>query len=745
VKTARLPEGWLTVVTLVIVLVCAVASVVEAKWVDHISILYTLVVAGTAAGLVASRVRVPVWILHLAGSVVGFGAVVSTVASTLNRGDGLTEKIGVLGLRVITWARVVREGGFGTEPVLFLLLLAVGGWTVGYISAWWVFRRHSAVVPLAASGAVLVVNISYASETLSYVLPYAVAALLLVTRLNYYRQEQTWIREGLRFDRGIWRATLPIGVAVGIVAAAFGWYAPEIPPRDDVNQVTYEVQRPVKDFQWQFNRLFGGIRGRGGIVWAASVSGFGNAMNLSGQFRLADYEVLRVWSPQARYWRAVVYDRYNGQGWTMNQPISSTRLAPGDARLAPTKYEDRIEVTQIVEVVQSRGDYLVGSSEPIRVDTAVVAESLVRPQRQVADEPNPIGEPLALRAPMIPGKTYQVTSSVSVADSNSLRQAGTDYPADIRSRYTRLPAIPQRVRDLAASLTADASNPYDKARAIEAYLRTLPYSLDIPPPPPDRDGVDYFLFDVKAGYCDYYASAMAVMARSVGIPARVVTGYATGSRDSVEEPFIVRDSNAHSWVEVYFPKYGWIEFEPSSYRPAIEHVGLAQFDSLSGIEFSDTPVDSEYLPFDPAMDYFYESPFGGIFEPNDGTGPLRIAGLIALLVALVSTVAYTIWHLTLRGLAPVPATYARVVTLASLLRDRPRAAETPLDYAGRLSQRSPTLHRHLARVAQAYTTYRWGRDHDGRADPLVLETAWREIRRGLISAVPERLRRRLRS
>ena len=83
--------------------------------------------------------------------------------------------------------------------------------------------------------------------------------------------------------------------------------------------------------------------------------------------------------------------------------------------------------------------------------------------------------------------------------------------------------------DLAKELTANMANPYDKAKAIEAYLRTYPYSLDIKPPPPDRDVADYFLFDQKIGYCDYYATSMVVLSRAVGLPARLVIGYANGS------------------------------------------------------------------------------------------------------------------------------------------------------------------------------------------------------------------------
>jgi transglutaminase-like putative cysteine protease len=119
-------------------------------------------------------------------------------------------------------------------------------------------------------------------------------------------------------------------------------------------------------------------------------------------------------------------------------------------------------------------------------------------------------------------------------------------------------------------LTSAEPTPYDRARAIEQYLRTFPYSLDVPHPPPDQDLVDYFLNDLRKGYCDYYASAMVVLARAAGIPARLAIGYANGTYDLNSRRFLVTEADAHSWVEVFFPNIGWVAFEPTAGRPALE-------------------------------------------------------------------------------------------------------------------------------------------------------------------------------
>jgi hypothetical protein len=120
------------------------------------------------------------------------------------------------------------------------------------------------------------------------------------------------------------------------------------------------------------------------------------------------------------------------------------------------------------------------------------------------------------------------------------------------------------VRNLADELTANIQNPYDKAKAIEAHLRAYPYSLDVTPPPPNQDVADYFLFDLKTGYCDYYATSMIVLARAAGLPARLVIGYSSGIYNPTKAEYVIREANAHSWVEVYFAGIGWVEFEPTA-------------------------------------------------------------------------------------------------------------------------------------------------------------------------------------
>jgi len=180
-------------------------------------------------------------------------------------------------------------------------------------------------------------------------------------------------------------------------------------------------------------------------------------------------------------------------------------------------------------------------------------------------------ERAAVEQAALGGRTYRADSRVPLVSVAQLRLAGSDYPEWVRERYLALPdELPARVRDLALDLTATEATPYERARAIERYLRTFTYTLDLPALPPGQDVADYFLFELQRGYCDYFATAMAVLARAARVPARLVIGYASGTYDPTQARYVVTEADAHSWVEVYFPGYGWIEFEPTSGRSPIE-------------------------------------------------------------------------------------------------------------------------------------------------------------------------------
>ena len=158
---------------------------------------------------------------------------------------------------------------------------------------------------------------------------------------------------------------------------------------------------------------------------------------------------------------------------------------------------------------------------------------------------------------------YSALSDLAEPDPGSLRTASGPIPQLIEEVYLQLPPVDPAVRQMALDVTRDADSAYDKARAIEEYLQAnYGYTLDLPPAMPD-DPIAYFLLDLRQGHCEFFASAMAVMLRSLGIPTRLVNGFLQGSFNDISGQYTVRASDAHTWVEVYFPGYGWVGFDPT--------------------------------------------------------------------------------------------------------------------------------------------------------------------------------------
>jgi hypothetical protein len=166
------------------------------------------------------------------------------------------------------------------------------------------------------------------------------------------------------------------------------------------------------------------------------------------------------------------------------------------------------------------------------------------------------------------GLDYDVTSQVPEWRGDALREAPGDIPDDVRDSFLQLPELNQDVTDLAQTLTANVSTEYDKAIALQNYLHSDQFHYDINAPKGhSSDALSSFLFTTKTGYCEQFAGSFAVMARAVGLPARVAIGFTSGIQDE-RDPTLwhVRGKHAHAWPEVYFEGYGWVPFEPTPGR-----------------------------------------------------------------------------------------------------------------------------------------------------------------------------------
>jgi transglutaminase-like putative cysteine protease len=253
------------------------------------------------------------------------------------------------------------------------------------------------------------------------------------------------------------------------------------------------------------------------------------------------------------YWRWLTYDIYNGNGWTTSPTENKSYSA--NTAIQPINPQYQV-IRQQVEKSSADDNRLYWTGALIK------ANQLFNVSWRTQPNSNPLVADML--GAIMDKQSYQADSLIPILSANELRASPQGYPKEIQ-KYLLLPTvIPQRVVELSREITKNFYNPYDKAKAIETYLRAYPYSLQIPPPPSNRDIADYFLFDLKTGYCDYYATSMIVLARASGIPARLVIGYSNGTYNARKAEYAIREENAHSWVEVYFTGIGWVEFEPTA-------------------------------------------------------------------------------------------------------------------------------------------------------------------------------------
>jgi transglutaminase-like putative cysteine protease len=296
------------------------------------------------------------------------------------------------------------------------------------------------------------------------------------------------------------------------------------------------------------------------------VSGFGNDVNLGeiGQIQQSSTVVMHVTlegkhpAPESIKWRGTALYSFDGRRWTSAAggdtvprilgEIDFTRAHArlGDAEHAgfePLRYRVLMEpigmdVFFLPPVVHT----LYGNYRAVHIDEGGAIYNADR-ERQIT--------------------AYTGVSNIAQPSPAQLRGAVGELPARISLRYLQTPRVDRRVPALAQSVTASATTPYEKAAALELYLRTnFGYTLQLPSAPV-ADPLANFLFERKQGHCEYFASAMAVMLRTLGIPSRIVNGFRNGEYNDVTGSYIIRARDAHSWVEAWFPDAGWIAFDPT--------------------------------------------------------------------------------------------------------------------------------------------------------------------------------------
>jgi hypothetical protein len=328
---------------------------------------------------------------------------------------------------------------------------------------------------------------------------------------------------------------------------------------------------------------------------------------------------------------------------------------------------------------------------------------------------------------------YTVSALVSRATAGQLRLAGTEYPEWVKARYLQLPArLPGRVRALSRELTNSAGSPYDAAEAIQSYLRRITYDQFISAPPAGVDVVDWFLFVNRRGYCDYYASAMAMLCRASGIPARISQGYTPGEFDADLDTFHVRQLDAHAWPEVYFPRYGWIAFEPTSSEPVLARPEEVEGGLLPGIlGLPGLTLSEEEDKYGPDEGLAEDSALVEVDVAQSSAWSSRVTGLALVLAGtslVIAVCAAAWWAYSLRGLGVVARAYEQVRRLGRLLGERHQEYQTPAEYGESLARHVTAGRPQIRRLMALYVKQRFSRGRRSAADEAEASENWRRLR-----------------
>lgn len=702
-----------------------------AGWVPGTSVVIGVALLGAVALGAAAMLGVPSWLA------LGAGALAAPVVASYAAGVGP----GLLPLQVATWAREVAAGAAGVDDrllraVLCLLLWLAGGWL-----AWSALRWRKSMLGLGPAGVVMATNVlNFPSGQDFFVLAFLVLALTLLIWTTYQRSVLDAVRRQLAMTPDTRWDFWERGVMASAAVIALGVLLPPL----TVTDRTFAIQNGLLN-AWgdAIHRFDPNAPGGGSGVGGARSVGFSRDVPLRGQLGRTSGVVFTYTgdpsAPGPSYWRGLNLQpanlewRYPSRAW-LTQNVRS-----GEPVDYAESYQETRSVTYNVTMLRPP------AAEPTLIFYPGVLGSVNRgveiQQSGVIDPARLLTADRVIAANAAGAYRLQVLESTATEDQ--LRAAGTEYPAwlgpylSLPSGYRR-PGTEARIRNLAEQVTAGASNPYDQAVAIEKYLRSgrYTYTLTPPDPPAVADPEDYFLFTSRAGFCQHFATGMADMLGALGVPVRLVNGYGPGAYDGRLGRFVVREYDAHTWPEVYFPKYGWIPFEPTPdgvYSPIPRPTAPAAGADVPSVG-AETPTPTSGRADQGARDLPQPA------APGGAGGPRSWLPLVALVLVLLAGL-----YLALsRYLRPRTAAgvWRRAQLLTQLAGLPPLTGETPIEYGDRVAGAIPEAATDIRRLAGAFAVVAYAPPALARERGPAVLASWVTVRPALMRRVASRLVRR---
>ena len=696
---------WLNLVFLFIALGIPVFSIEQARWISPQPYFTLILFLSVALVWLLTVARLPGWALHLVLVAVGILVTLWQGTVILPAGSGSGSLFSVFS----SWGRSGTAFQESDGKVIFGVFLVLLTWFTGYLSAWFVLRRHNAWVAVLLGLIIIIINlINLPGNNFIFFTLFLVAAALLIIWTNITKQQYLSGQKTKHSGKNL----LYLGISffcIIVMMVSLAWVVPQPRMPELQNAVAADIQLKGSVLDSVFN-VFNAVPSKKLVSTASQLQGlnFGTSWNAGDDIR---YVVI---SPQPAYWQVNVYDTYISQSW---MSISS------DEKLQKkkTNWDDN-------QVISGRAQVEYEVIPYIDTDVVLITGSFVSADMPVMVRKDAEGDITGARSPRVlsPGEKYTVRTYVADDSAPALSAAGDNYPDAIKATDLQLPeALPEKIKELSENLTQNAATPYAKVMAVDAYLAGIPYSQDVKALPDGVDAVSDFLFTQKKGFCLHFASAMTVMLRSVGVPARLVVGYLPGDPGPQNGTYILRDRLYHAWTQVYFPGYGWIDFEAT---PSGNPASYVQLETPLV-----SPSDLRQLP-----EWEYWNLISGTFLNNPGNipappqiqrtpnskAPYADALGLALIILLSALVAFGLFYGILMVIRPFylrkiwnvdrerPASsvYANLYRLAAMNGIVPTSRQTPLEVSSKIAEIIPEQSENLEFLVQAYLDKRFGPD-----------------------------------
>ncbi|MFZ0534987.1 MAG: transglutaminase-like domain-containing protein [Anaerolineales bacterium] len=574
---------WLSAILLIIIMQIAAARLVATLWTKYLPLVQVITLIGTLLGLALGKsIFKRFWVVILAG-LYGVILIPWQLGLTLEIDTTWRDRLGILGVRLEVVIQELLTRKPVTDSILFLLLMAMLFWSLSIYAGVVLLREANpwkVIIPGGISVFVihsfdpLLVNRSW------YLAFYLFFSLILVARLVYIKNKVIWKERHTHTPPDMGFDFSRVALVLSMILVFFAWNVPVVAetfkPAVQIWQTASKPWLTVKD---RFSFMFASLRASVGLVQ----NFYGDSLPLGLGTPLSNRVVLEVEAPtnppngDRFYWEARVYDTYESNQW-----LSTIKTAHDLTSESVDLNQPGVDARPVVTFIffpQDPISNLFTVPEPLWVSLPTHAYMNVNPDGTV-DFSTLISKDF-----VHPGDQYTTRSAIDVETVSELQAASTSYPEWVHDEYLQLPNnISTRTRELAKNISAGLSNPYDIANAVTDYLRNnIEYNQSISQPPPNQERIDWFLFDYKQGFCNYYASAEVILLRTLGIPARIAVGFAQGEREvppiqqlppgagpvitqeqiSETSTYVVRQKDAHAWPEVFFPEIGWVIFEPT--------------------------------------------------------------------------------------------------------------------------------------------------------------------------------------